>query len=46
MKAATATNYLSAGVSVVGLSFDFSSDAGAAAVRALLASITRTNAAT
>jgi 2-dehydro-3-deoxyphosphogluconate aldolase / (4S)-4-hydroxy-2-oxoglutarate aldolase len=38
MKAATAATYLSAGVSVVGLSSDFSSDAGAAAVRDLLAS--------
>lgn len=46
MKAATATNYLSAGVSVVGLSSDFSSYAGAAAVRALVASVTGTNAAT
>ncbi|BCW72771.1 bifunctional 4-hydroxy-2-oxoglutarate aldolase/2-dehydro-3-deoxy-phosphogluconate aldolase [Arthrobacter sp. NicSoilB8] len=42
MKAATAGTYLSAGVSVVGLSSDFSSDAGAAAVRELLASTTRT----
>jgi 2-dehydro-3-deoxyphosphogluconate aldolase/(4S)-4-hydroxy-2-oxoglutarate aldolase len=39
MKAATAPTYLSAGVSAVGLSSDFSSDAGAAAVRDLLASI-------
>ncbi|WP_442542633.1 bifunctional 4-hydroxy-2-oxoglutarate aldolase/2-dehydro-3-deoxy-phosphogluconate aldolase [Arthrobacter sp. KN11-1C] len=39
MKAATATSYLSAGVGVVGLSSDFSSDAGAASVRELLASI-------
>ncbi|UKA64488.1 bifunctional 4-hydroxy-2-oxoglutarate aldolase/2-dehydro-3-deoxy-phosphogluconate aldolase [Arthrobacter sp. FW306-04-A] len=38
MKAATARDYLSAGLSVVGLSSDFSSDAGAAAVRDLLAS--------
>ena len=39
MKAATAPTYLSAGVSVVGLSSDFSSDEGATAVRDLLASI-------
>lgn len=39
MKAAAALTYLSAGVSVVGLSSDFSSDEGAAAVRELLASI-------
>ncbi|MGM7778814.1 bifunctional 4-hydroxy-2-oxoglutarate aldolase/2-dehydro-3-deoxy-phosphogluconate aldolase [Arthrobacter sp. KNU-44] len=39
MKAATAASYLSAGVSVVGLSSDFSSDAGAASVRELLASV-------
>ncbi|MEW1822560.1 bifunctional 4-hydroxy-2-oxoglutarate aldolase/2-dehydro-3-deoxy-phosphogluconate aldolase [Arthrobacter sp. NPDC080031] len=38
MKAVTARDYLSAGLSVVGLSSDFSSDAGAAAVRDLLAS--------
>lgn len=38
MKAVTARNYLSAGLSVVGLSSDFSSDTGAAAVRDLLAS--------
>lgn len=38
MKAATARDYLAAGLSVVGLSSDFSSDAGAAAVRDLLAS--------
>ena len=46
MKAATARTYLSAGVGVVGLSSDFSSDAGAAAVRDLLASVAGTNAAT
>ncbi|WP_104174315.1 bifunctional 4-hydroxy-2-oxoglutarate aldolase/2-dehydro-3-deoxy-phosphogluconate aldolase [Arthrobacter sp. Y81] len=40
MKAASARDYLSAGVSVVGLSSDFSSDAGSAAVRELLASVT------
>jgi 2-dehydro-3-deoxyphosphogluconate aldolase/(4S)-4-hydroxy-2-oxoglutarate aldolase len=39
MKSATARSYLDAGVSVVGLSSDFSSDEGAAAVRELLASI-------
>jgi 2-dehydro-3-deoxyphosphogluconate aldolase/(4S)-4-hydroxy-2-oxoglutarate aldolase len=39
MKAATAGTYLSAGASVVGLSSDFASDAGAAAVRDLIASI-------
>lgn len=39
MKAATARTYLAAGVSVVGLSSDFSSDAGADAVRDLLASV-------
>lgn len=38
MKAVTACDYLSAGLSVVGLSSDFSSEAGAAAVRDLLAS--------
>ena len=38
MKAVTARGYLSAGLSVVGLSSDFSSEAGAAAVRDLLAS--------
>jgi 2-keto-3-deoxy-6-phosphogluconate aldolase len=36
MKAVTARDFLSAGLSVVGLSSDFSSDAGAAAVRDLL----------
>jgi Entner-Doudoroff aldolase len=40
MRAATARTYLSAGVSVVGLSSDFSTDAGAAAVRELLAALT------
>jgi Entner-Doudoroff aldolase len=44
MKAVTARDYLSAGLSVVGLSSDFSSDAGAASVRALLASISQTSA--
>jgi len=39
MKSATARSYLNAGVSVVGLSSDFSSDDGAAAVRELLASL-------
>jgi Entner-Doudoroff aldolase len=39
MKAASARTYLAAGVSVVGLSSDFSSDEGAAAVRDLLASV-------
>lgn len=43
MKAATAPAYLSAGVSVVGLSSDFSSNAGAAAVRDLLAGIQKLN---
>jgi Entner-Doudoroff aldolase len=36
MKAATAASYLSAGVSVVGLSSDFTTDAGSATVRELL----------
>ncbi|MFE5837419.1 bifunctional 4-hydroxy-2-oxoglutarate aldolase/2-dehydro-3-deoxy-phosphogluconate aldolase [Arthrobacter sp. NPDC056493] len=45
MKAANAPAYLSAGVSVVGLSSDFASDGGAAAVRDLLASVAGTNAA-
>jgi len=40
MRAATAITYLNAGVSVVGLSSDFSTDDGAAAVRELLASLT------
>ncbi|GAP55200.1 KHG/KDPG aldolase, partial [Arthrobacter sp. Hiyo6] len=44
MKAATARTYLTAGVSVVGLSSDFSSDDGAAAVRDLLASLPGTSA--
>lgn len=39
MKAATARSYLAAGVSVVGLSSDFSSDERAAGVRDLLASL-------
>jgi Entner-Doudoroff aldolase len=39
MKSATARRYLDAGVSVVGLSSDFSSDEGAAAVRELLSAI-------
>ncbi|MET4590750.1 bifunctional 4-hydroxy-2-oxoglutarate aldolase/2-dehydro-3-deoxy-phosphogluconate aldolase [Arthrobacter sp. 754] len=39
MKAATANTYLNAGASVLGLSSDFASDEGAAAVRQLLASI-------
>jgi Entner-Doudoroff aldolase len=39
MKAGTARSYLAAGVSVVGLSSDFSSDHGAAAVRDLLGSL-------
>lgn len=39
MKTATALSYLAAGVSVVGLSSDFSSDEGADAVRDLLASV-------
>jgi Entner-Doudoroff aldolase len=39
MKAANARAYLTAGASVVGLSSDFSTDAGAAAVRDLLASL-------
>lgn len=43
MKAATARTYLTAGVSVVGLSSDFSSDDGAAAVRDLLASLPGTS---
>lgn len=43
MKSATARSYLDAGVSVVGLSSDFSSDEGAAAVRKLLASIQGTS---
>lgn len=38
MRAATANAYLNAGASVVGLSSDFSSDEGAAAVRELLVS--------
>lgn len=42
MKAATARTYLAAGVSVVGLSSDFASDDGAAAVRELLASVAGT----
>jgi 2-dehydro-3-deoxyphosphogluconate aldolase/(4S)-4-hydroxy-2-oxoglutarate aldolase len=42
MRAATALTYLNAGVSVVGLSSDFGSDDGAAAVRDLLASVSRT----
>jgi 2-dehydro-3-deoxyphosphogluconate aldolase / (4S)-4-hydroxy-2-oxoglutarate aldolase len=46
MKAATAPTYLSAGVSVVGLSSDFSTDTGAAAVRDLLASVAGTTATT
>lgn len=45
MKAATAVTYLSAGVNVVGLSSDFSSDEGAAAVRELLTPIQGSNAA-
>lgn len=40
MRAATALTYLEAGVSVVGLSSDFSTDDGAAAVRELVASRT------
>ncbi|MBB6402853.1 bifunctional 4-hydroxy-2-oxoglutarate aldolase/2-dehydro-3-deoxy-phosphogluconate aldolase [Arthrobacter sp. AZCC_0090] len=40
MKAVTARDYLSAGLSVVGLSSDFSSDDGADAVRDLLARFT------
>jgi 2-dehydro-3-deoxyphosphogluconate aldolase/(4S)-4-hydroxy-2-oxoglutarate aldolase len=40
MRAATAITYLNAGVSVVGLSSDFSTDDGAAAVRELVASLT------
>jgi 2-dehydro-3-deoxyphosphogluconate aldolase/(4S)-4-hydroxy-2-oxoglutarate aldolase len=43
MKAATARSYLSAGVNVVGLSSDFSSDEGAAAVRDLLTPIQGTS---
>jgi len=39
MKSATARSYLDAGISVVGLSSDFSSDEGANAVRQLLASL-------
>lgn len=39
MKTATALSYLAAGVSVVGLSSDFSSEEGADAVRDLLASV-------
>jgi Entner-Doudoroff aldolase len=39
MRAATARTYLNAGVSVVGLSSDFSTDDGAAAVRQLLAAL-------
>ncbi|MEZ2391227.1 bifunctional 4-hydroxy-2-oxoglutarate aldolase/2-dehydro-3-deoxy-phosphogluconate aldolase [bacterium RCC_150] len=39
MRAATAPGYLTAGVNVVGLSSDFASDEGAAAVRELLASL-------
>jgi 2-dehydro-3-deoxyphosphogluconate aldolase/(4S)-4-hydroxy-2-oxoglutarate aldolase len=42
MRAATARTYLAAGVSVVGLSSDFASDDGAAAVRDLLASVAGT----
>jgi 2-dehydro-3-deoxyphosphogluconate aldolase/(4S)-4-hydroxy-2-oxoglutarate aldolase len=42
MRAATANTYLNAGVSVVGLSSDFGSDEGAAAVRDRLASVSRT----
>lgn len=43
MKAATARTYLSAGVNVVGLSSDFSSDEGAAAIRDLLTPIQGTS---
>lgn len=42
IRAATAPAYLAAGVSVVGLSSDFASDDGAAAVRDLLASVAGT----
>jgi 2-dehydro-3-deoxyphosphogluconate aldolase/(4S)-4-hydroxy-2-oxoglutarate aldolase len=45
MMAATANTYLNAGVSVVGLSSDFGTDDGAAGVRDLLASVSRTAAA-